>query len=139
MGRFLWLKYILAGCSRVKVLKQLALSGIGKIRCRVAENDSCPAQLLFKLSTDESADVRMAVALNRRTGIKLLVKLSRDMQPDVRYMMASTSYLPIEILCDLAMDDNPYVQARATNTLRALSHSRQIEQLGGCVPQRPAA
>lgn len=122
MNSFFHMKYLLAGVDgrRGGHLYRLADHCDKRIRQHVAENNSCPADLLALLAEDLHPDVRMAVALNMNTSIESRLRLARDPCPDVRYRIASTSYMPTAVLTILLADENPHVQARAKTTLQKL-------------------
>lgn len=126
MKSFFLIRYLLAGNTTRCLcnLYRLAKHSSSKIRQHVAENPSCPKNLLALLSKDSHSDVRTAVALNLNADAKTRERLSKDKSPDVRFQIASTSYMPIAVLSELARDENPYVRARAQQTLTRIKQEK---------------
>lgn len=122
MKSFFFVRYLLAGNATrgVRNLYRLAKHSHHRIRQHVAENPSCPQDLLAILAHDPHPDVRMASALNPNTDLDTKILLSADDHPDVRFRIAATSYMPTALLKALSEDDNPYVQTRARRTLEHL-------------------
>lgn len=117
--------YIQAGSSNASanLLAELATHRDPRIRMRVAENPTIPAELLKVLSNDENPDVRIAVALNPNSAFELKRKLAGDKDPTVRLGLAEDIACPEFILKKLAEneDEDPYVKYQAEKTLRVLA------------------
>ncbi|MBZ0186887.1 MAG: hypothetical protein K8F91_11630 [Candidatus Obscuribacterales bacterium] len=122
MRSFKHLKYLLAGRPETdpKTLRRLSRSKSLKIRQRVAENSSCPNDVLSSLSNDSNSEVKIAVAGNPKTNKLILYILSWCDDSDVRFWIASNTGSPREIISMLTKDENPFVADRAKRTFRKM-------------------
>ena len=117
------------------ILRRFAESPSQRVRLRVAENQSTPAELLEKLSQDPDPDVRLAVGANPRAPVDITYALAFDADPTVRYGLAEDASLPPGVLRILCRDQNPYVACRAMRTIEALNARPGLckEPVGGNV------
>ncbi|MGD9682007.1 MAG: hypothetical protein AB7W16_12555 [Candidatus Obscuribacterales bacterium] len=105
-------------------LRQLASSPDHRVRMRVAENSSAPADVLTRLAGDSSAEVRIAVAANSRTPLSTVLDLATDDDEYVRIGLAQEISTPVAVLSLLEQDDNPYIAIEAGRTLRIVNETR---------------
>lgn len=114
--------YVAAGAPTTapEELRRLAGSRCERIRIRVAENDSTPADVLMKLASDPSPEVRVAVATNRAAPLKAVELVSKDEDVTVRHLMAQSINVPVSVLEFLSDDDNAWVRIEANKTLEIL-------------------
>ena len=122
MEKFSQLKHFLACNPRTSAstLIRLSSSPVERVRVRVAENKSCPPEILILLAHDSAPDVRAAVACNKGLPVASLKELITDESPDVRFRIASDAVMPVEVIDRLMTDVNPYVQARAVKTFKRM-------------------
>lgn len=105
-------------------LRELASSSHHRVRMRVAENSSTPADVLTRLARDSSAEVRIAVAANSKTPLSTVLDLATDDDEYVRIGLAQEVSTPVAVLSLLEQDENPYIAVEASRTLRIVNESR---------------
>lgn len=105
-------------------LRELAASPHHRVRMRVAENSSTPADVLTGLAGDGSAEVRIAVAANSKTPLSTVLDLAMDDDEYVRIGLAQEVSTPVAVLSLLEQDDNPYIAIEASRTLRIVNETR---------------
>jgi len=121
-------KYIQAGdpsCSP-QILAALARHKVDRIRLRVAENTSTPAEVLESLSADRNADVRIAVGVNPATPAYVSNRLACDQDLNVRFGLAEDISCPGALLEILSRDSNPYISCRARQTKQLLLAEERV-------------
>lgn len=136
--------YLLAGSKELSPADshRLAADVDVRIRRRLAENHSCPTEVLELLARDLHHEVRAAAAHNENLPRALLWQLSADRHVDVRYAIAANARMPQDVLQGLAQDSNPYVAWRARRTLSRVAKDAKraaLEEVrsAGIVLERP--
>ncbi|MDJ0951332.1 MAG: DUF2336 domain-containing protein [Alphaproteobacteria bacterium] len=77
-----------AGALSYEQAKQIAASGDGADRCRLAARTDVRPEILYFLAEDSAADVRRAIAANPETPVQADLLLARDRDDDVRCDLA---------------------------------------------------
>lgn len=124
--------YVIAGNEQTtsSELWSLYRSGCKRIKERVAENNSCPADLIKTLLKDKDPDVRAALALNKSVDKNTLEKLCDDDDVNVRLSLAHEPSMPQDLLEKLSRDSNPYVSDSAERTLEILLLEETLKSSG---------
>ncbi|GAB3406163.1 hypothetical protein GCM10027515_20410 [Schumannella luteola] len=113
--------------SKIRRLRVLAESPVGKIRESVASSYHTPADVIEKLKQDPDASVRAVLARNETTPCDVLRDLADDESATVRGWVAVNYFVPDDVMQKLADDEDDTVRRLVAWKASLAEEAAQLE------------